>query len=89
MAQKERTNVTTGIQVSVRVGSVITISYGGSRPVSYKIVADGEGDPAQGSIAASAALARAVLGRSIGDNVLVYGPEGERSWATIEGFTVV
>jgi len=72
-------------EIVVQVGSVVTVSGGGGGPESWQIVPDCEADATQGRISASTALAQAILGHSIGDRVLVRGPEEQRWWATIEG----
>jgi transcription elongation factor GreA len=71
----------------VSVGSVITVSDDQGQAEILQIVGDGESDPAQGRIAESAPLARAVLGHGVGERVEVRGPEGRRWCVRIEAAT--
>ncbi len=64
--------------IVTRIGSVVTVTDDQGRADIWQIVADGEGDPAQGRVAESAPLARAVLGHGIGERVQVHGPDGHR-----------
>ncbi|WP_395644491.1 transcription elongation factor GreA [Terricaulis sp.] len=54
----------------VRFGAAVTIERDGARQ-TYRIVGEDEADPAQGSISYVSPLARAMLGRAVGDVVRV------------------
>ncbi len=55
----------------VRFGSHVTLVRGDGREQTFRIVGEDEADPAQGSVSHVSPLARALLGRSIGDVVHV------------------
>jgi len=66
----------------VRFGCRVTIvreapSGGGTREQSYVIVGEDEADPAAGSLAYAAPLARALMGKSVGDVVIAGQGEAE------------
>lgn len=58
-------------------GSRVSIEREDGRRQTWAIVGDDEADPAQGSISHAAPLARAVMGRQVGDIVHVAGQEVE------------
>jgi transcription elongation GreA/GreB family factor len=47
------------------------------RTQAFRIVGEDEADPAQGTVSHVSPLARAVVGRSVGDVVTVLGREAE------------
>lgn len=53
----------------VRFGATVTITRGDGREQTFQIVGEDEADPAQGSVSHVSPLARALLGKSIGDFV--------------------
>ncbi|MEO8833260.1 MAG: transcription elongation factor GreA [Bradyrhizobium sp.] len=53
----------------VRFGATVTITRGDGREQTFQIVGEDEADPAQGSVSHVSPLARALLGKSIGDVV--------------------
>jgi transcription elongation GreA/GreB family factor len=61
----------------VRFGSVVTIERADGRRQTWRIVGEDEADPAKGSISYVSPLARALLGKSVGDLVEVVGNEAE------------
>jgi len=60
----------------VRFGATVAVAGPGG-PRRYRIVGVDEADPAQGSIAFTSPLARALLGRSVGDSVRARAPRGD------------
>jgi transcription elongation factor GreB len=62
----------------VRFGALVTVA-GAAGPRSYRIVGVDEADAAHGRIAFVSPLARALLGRSPGDEVRVRTPRGEET----------
>ena len=58
---------------TVAFGSRVTIERADGRSQSYAIVGDDEADPASGSVSYVSPLARALIGKGIGDHVLVAG----------------
>lgn len=61
----------------VRFGATVTIE-GRDGARRYRIVGVDEADPASGRIAFTSPLARALLGRSVGDLVRLHAPRGEQ-----------
>ena len=61
----------------VRFGATVTVASG-SGSQRYRIVGVDEADPARGTIAFVAPLARALLGRVVGDSVRLHTPRGEQ-----------
>jgi transcription elongation factor GreA len=55
----------------------------GAPPVTYQIVGDDEADIRQGMISFNSPIARAVIGKSPGDEVEVAAPGGARSFEVI------
>lgn len=56
---------------------------GGAR-VKYQIVGDDEGDINQGWISVSSPIARALIGRSVGDVAVVMAPGGKREYEVLD-----
>jgi transcription elongation GreA/GreB family factor len=52
---------------AVQFGSAVTIVRDDGRQQTFRIVGEDEADPAQGSISHAAPLARALLGKQVGD----------------------
>ena len=67
----------------VGLGSVVTVDDDGET-VDYTIVGADESDPARGRISSSSPVGRALLGRVIGDTVVVATPAGERRYVILE-----
>ncbi|WP_191554772.1 transcription elongation factor GreA [Brevundimonas aurantiaca] len=57
----------------VRFGGSVRIERDDGRSQTWRIVGEDEADPAKGSVSHVSPLARAVLGRRIGDEVVVAG----------------
>jgi transcription elongation factor GreB len=66
-----------GARDEVRFGATVHTSSAEGSPRVYRIVGVDEADAAHGSIAFVAPLARALLGRRVGDGVIVRTPRGE------------
>lgn len=67
----------TGSRVSF--GAVVTIADGDTGETStYRIVGDDEADVKSGRISVSSPLARALIGREVGESARVHAPKGER-----------
>ena len=65
---------TTGI---VAFGSTVTLSPVKGRVLQYRIVGEDEADPSAGTISYISPLAKAVVGREVGENVTVAGRDLE------------
>ena len=61
----------------VTFGAVVTLEREDGQVQTWRIVGEDEADPAQGSVSYLAPLARAVLGKEVGDTVTVGGHELE------------
>ena len=58
---------------AVRFGGVVTIEREDGRTQTWRIVGEDEADPAAGSVSHVSPLARALLGRRVGDEAMVAG----------------
>jgi transcription elongation factor GreA len=63
----------------VGLGSVVTVDDEGDS-VAYTIVGADESDPKVGRISSSSPVGRALVGRNVGDDVVVATPAGERRY---------
>ena len=61
----------------VRFGSKVTIERDDGRTQTFRIVGEDEADPAEGTISYVAPLARALIGKEVGDVVRVGASEAE------------
>jgi transcription elongation GreA/GreB family factor len=61
----------------VRFGSTVTIARDDGREQTWRIVGEDEADPAKGTLPYVAPLARALVGKRVGDTVEVAGGEAE------------
>lgn len=60
---------------AVRFGSSVDIEREDGRRQTWRIVGDDEADPAAGSVSYVSPLARAVMGKSVGDAAMLAGQE--------------
>jgi transcription elongation factor GreA len=66
-------------------GATVTLeSLDNDEEVVYQIVGDDEAEPNEGRISLSSPLARALIGKSIGDEVLVKAPGGARGYEIMD-----
>jgi transcription elongation factor GreB len=63
--------------VKVCFGSTVVIAEDGAKPKKWQIVGEGESDTAHGTISWKSPMARALLGKLVGDVVTVERPAGE------------
>jgi transcription elongation factor GreA len=69
----------------IRFGATVTLSnVDTSENVTYQIVGADEANIDEGTISVSAPLARALIGKEIGDEVTVALPAGKRTYEVIE-----
>jgi transcription elongation GreA/GreB family factor len=61
----------------VRFGSTVTIRREDGRASTWRIVGEDEADPARGTISHASPLARALMGREVGDTVRAGATEAE------------
>jgi transcription elongation GreA/GreB family factor len=62
---------------SVQFGRAVTILRESGRRQSFRIVGEDEADPAKGSISYASPLARALLGKTVGDSVRAGNEQAE------------
>ena len=62
---------------TVRFGSTVSIEREDGRRQTFRIVGEDEADPARGSVSYVSPLARALMGRRVGDVAVVAGGEVE------------
>lgn len=55
----------------VRFGSTVTIERGDGRRQSWRLIGEDEADPSQGTLPYVAPLAQALMGKPVGDTVLI------------------
>jgi transcription elongation factor GreA len=67
----------------VKFGATVTISDDGEEK-TYTIVGDDEADLKRGRISISSPVARALIGRTVGDEVVVQSPKGRREIEVID-----
>jgi transcription elongation GreA/GreB family factor len=58
-----------GDRAQIRFGATVTIGRNDGRQQTFRIVGEDEADPAKGSISYGSPLARALLGKAVGDVV--------------------
>ena len=61
----------------VRLGHTVTIVREDDRRQTFRIVGEDEADPARGSVSYVSPLARALLGKAVGDEATINGDEVE------------
>ncbi|HEV7285753.1 MAG TPA: transcription elongation factor GreA [Kaistia sp.] len=62
---------------TVQFGATVTILREDGRRQTYRIVGEDEADPNQGTVSHASPLAQAVLGKSVGDEVVIAGQDAE------------
>ena len=82
LADAQIIDITT-ISVSDKVIFGVTVTlYDGEADgsISYQIVGEDEADLKQGKISVMSPIARALIGKSVGDSVVVVSPSGEKEY---------
>ncbi len=65
----------------VRFGAWVTlVDVDGDREIKYRIVGPGEASTDKGTISVTSPVAKALIGRTIGDEVKVHAPGGVRTY---------
>lgn len=67
---------------AVELGNTVTLG-GDSGPQTYTIVGSVEADPAQNKISDESPIGQALLGKKVGDSVIIVLPSGERNYKII------
>lgn len=65
---------------TVKFGATVTLADEDDREIRYQIVGEIEAEPKEGRISVSSPIARALIGKTIGDEVEVNAPGGARSY---------
>jgi transcription elongation factor GreB len=68
----------------VHFGALVTLEDDDGEQVSYRLVGSDETDPVRRRISMESPLARALLGKRVGDEVAVERPRGEATFAVVE-----
>jgi transcription elongation factor GreA len=68
----------------VKFGATVTISDEDGEEKTYTIVGDDEADLKHGRISISSPVARALIGRSVGDSAVVQSPKGRREVEVVD-----
>jgi transcription elongation factor GreA len=68
----------------VKFGATVTISDEEGEEKTYTIVGDDEADLKLGRISISSPVARALIGRSVGDSTVVTSPKGRREVEVVD-----
>jgi transcription elongation factor GreB len=76
LASAELVEPSSQADARVRFGATVTVGSEGGPPRRYRIVGVDEADPARGDVAFISPIARALLGREVGDVVTVTTPRG-------------
>lgn len=73
----------------VALGSrVLLEDLDSGKEISYELVMDGESDPAKGMISLGSPIARSLIGKKEGDEVIVVTPSGNKSFEILELVTI-
>src|SRR3569623_3111014 len=65
-------------------GATVHLLDENDKPVKYQIVGQTEADAKVGRISYNSPLGRALIGRSVGDDVEVSPPSGDRNFAVVK-----
>jgi transcription elongation factor GreA len=75
---------TTVKESKVTFGATVTLNdVDNATEVVYHIVGEDESDASSGKISISAPIARAMLGKKVGDEVIVKLPKGDREYEVV------
>jgi len=66
----------------IDIGSTVTISDGTNKFV-YSVVGGYESDPSKGTISHNSPIGRALMGRKVGDTIVVKAPSGEQTFTIL------
>ena len=72
----------------VAYGSRVTVEDDSGQSIAYEIVFPEEVDAAKGQISLSSPIGRALISKTVGDEVVVQTPSGKRSYQIIELVTL-
>lgn len=65
---------------TVKFGAIVTLVDEDDREIRYQIVGEVEAEPKEGRVSVSSPIARALIGKTIGEEVEVNAPGGARSY---------
>ncbi len=72
-----------GVQIGVGSTVMLAASDGSGKAVKFTVVERQESDPSRGWISLEAPIARAVIGKRVGDEVVVPTPRAERHYRIV------
>jgi transcription elongation factor GreA len=83
--EKTTTGPEAGQQAQIGVGSTVTLAApnGEGRAIKFTMVEREASDPTKGRISVEAPVARSVVGRKVGEEVVVPAPRGERRYRIV------
>ncbi len=73
----------TGAQIGVGSTVTLTVPGGEGKAVKFTVVEQREADPRKGWISLEAPMSRAVIGKRVGDEVVVPTPRSERHYQIV------
>jgi transcription elongation factor GreA len=85
LARAEVIDTSTFSGEKVKFGAWVTlVDIDGDREIKYRIVGPGEASTEKGSISVTSPVAKALIGRTIGDEVQVHAPGGVRTYEIVD-----
>ena len=70
---------------TVKFGATVTlVDEDTDESSTYQIVGEDEADISKGRLAITAPLSRALIGKTVGDNVEVHTPKGEKAYEIVK-----
>jgi transcription elongation factor GreA len=85
LARAEVIDTTAFSGEKVKFGAWVTIAdIENDREIKYRIVGPGEANTDKGSISVTSPVAKALIGRTIGDEVKVHAPGGTRTYEIVD-----
>ncbi len=69
---------------TVKIGSNVTIKKSGGEAVTYTVVGSSETDPAKGLISNASPLGKQLLGKKMGDVIVIEAPKGKNEYAILK-----
>lgn len=74
--------ITTGSKDAVGLGSTVELTAG-TKTVTYTVVGPVEADPLAGKISNESPIGEALMGKKVGDEVVITTPKGELSYKVV------
>lgn len=71
-----------GTKQAVKLGSTVTLHVAGKKEI-FKVVGEWEADPAEKKISHESPLGKALIGKRVGENVIVDAPAGKINYMVV------